>query len=422
MQQKEEKPEDPASYESYWMPQFDHTVMPIAAFIGPPSNSDGKNFLTLERYAELKESGINTVYAVSEDLPLHGEEVKQSLKYCEQLGLSLVAMVNNAWNMNQSQLEYAFYHLTAANSPALGGIYVMDEPGDIHYERLRGVRDVLEAMFPGILYHVNLLPVYNEDVLYNRGEPGHPTPEGYTYADYVNNFLSRYRPQVLSYDYYPFHYEFPWIWNTYYENLSIIRAAAKRQKIPYWVYIQTCSFGATVRVPTRSEIQWQVNTSLAYGAKGIQYFTYWLPEDGIQIFNGAMIDRKGNRTPVYDYVREANRQIAAVDEVLMRANSEGVMVVGATPCTVPSEDRIYEFRQLRGARGIALLIGCFDYRGRTALYVVNNSIDLDEDSALLEFDSCVSGFVVQSGSSKSFSGENLPLALKAGEGALVVLE
>ncbi len=67
------------------------------------------------------------------------------------------------------------------------------------------------------------------------------------------------------------------------------------------------------------------NTALTYGAKGIQYFTGVLPSNGAETFTGAMFDRDGNRTDVYDYVKKANTQVKAVDEVLMCAKSKGII-------------------------------------------------------------------------------------------------
>lgn len=124
----------------------------------------------------------------------------------------------------------------------------------------------------------------------------------------------------------------------YFGNMSVIRNRAAEAEIPFWVYIQTCSFNASVRVPDEGEIGWLVNTSLAYGAKGIQYFTYFLPNDDGEVFRGAMVDREGNKTPIYDYVQRVNGQIAAVDEILMCSFSEGVIVTGSTPCPVPEGD------------------------------------------------------------------------------------
>ena len=113
--------------------------------------------------------------------------------------------------------------------------------------------------------------------------------------------------------------------------MAIIRAAAQEANIPFWTFVQTCSFNSGMRIPTEADILWQVNTALAYGAKGIQYFTGVLPTNGDgtgEIFNGAMFDRDGNRTVIYDYVKTANDQIKAIDEVLMCSRSEGVIVAG----------------------------------------------------------------------------------------------
>ena len=116
----------------------------------------------------------------------------------------------------------------------------------------------------------------------------------------------------------------------YFENMSIIRSAALEANIPFWVFIQTCSFSSGTRIPDEADILWQVNTALTYDAKGIQYFTGVLPSNGAETFTGAMFDRDGNRTDVYDYVKKANTQVKVVDEVLMCAKSKGIIAESRT--------------------------------------------------------------------------------------------
>lgn len=82
---------------------------------------------------------------------------------------------------------------------------------------------------------------------------------------------------------------------------------------------------------TKRTFLWQVNTALSYGAKGIQYFTGVLPSNGAETFDGAMFDRDGNRTAVYDYVKKANMQLAAADEVLMCSKFVGLIFTGVSP-------------------------------------------------------------------------------------------
>lgn len=197
------------------------------------------------------------------------------------------------------QVENAIYNPLLLSSPAaLGGVIVRDEPSYSEFAGCKRAKELLEEFLPSdLLYHGNLFPDYaTQEQLYNRGTGNPALPgEGYEYARYIDDYIEIFRPRVLSYDYYPMVGEDGYIREGYFGNMSVIRNRAAEAEIPFWVYIQTCSFNASVRVPDEGEIGWLVNTSLAYGAKGIQYFTYFLPNDDGEVFRGAMVDREGNQ-------------------------------------------------------------------------------------------------------------------------------
>lgn len=96
--------------------------------------------------------------------------------------------------------------------------------------------------------------------------------------------------------------------------------------------------------------------------------------------------------------------------------------------TLPESDRLQSYRQLTGAEANHALIGCFDYDGKTALYVVNNAIAADEeagtaaeDEVTLRFAENVFGYTLDAAGKKDFSGNALTLPLGAGEAMLVVI-
>ena len=67
------------------------------------------------------------------------------------------------------------------------------------------------------------------------------------------------------------------------------------------------------------------------------------------------------------------------------------------------------------------LVGCFDYNGKTALFVVNNSIT-EEGEISLTFDHKYNMKVTQDAVTRTENGNSLTLHLGFGESALVVLE
>ena len=78
------------------------------------------------------------------------------------------------------------------------------------------------------------------------------------------------------------------------------------------------------------------------------------------------------------------------------------------------------FRELTGVDAGDALVGCFDYKGGTALYVVNNSVTTKQEITL-NFSDRYGYDVTQRARTVSVAGDSLTLTMEAGEGVLVVL-
>jgi hypothetical protein len=172
---------------------------------------------------------------------------------------------------------------------AFAGFDVYDEPAPAKFPTVGAVNALIRELAPTRLPYSNLIP---------GNGPG--------YAGFVKSFIDVAHPPVLSFDRYP-------ILNSgldinYFDNWAIIRRAGLAAGIPTWVYIQSVKFQNRV-VPTEAQLRWQINISLAYGAKGILYFTYWTPEPARgENFESAIITPDGKRTPLYDAAARVNRE------------------------------------------------------------------------------------------------------------------
>ena len=114
----------------------------------------------------------------------------------------------------------------------------------------------------------------------------------------------------------------------------------------------------------------------------------------------------------------------AIDSVLMNSVNKGVIVSGdkAKKETKGISYIIEEasWRQLSSVTGDAM-IGCFNYNGKTALYVVNYDT-ANAQMVTLDFLSKSNMKVVQNAKTTYVSTNKLPLSMNAGEGILIVLE
>jgi hypothetical protein len=98
------------------------------------------------------------------------------------------------------------------------------------------------------------------------------------------------------------------------------------------------------------------------------------------------------------------------------------MVAGSTPCTIPNADVITSYGALTGVEGESVLVGCFDYNGQNAYYVVNNDV-YNQTSVKLTFSKQSSGYNHTYAGKTNFSDvDTLEFTLDAGTATLIVLD
>ena len=236
---------------------------------------------------------------------------------------------------------------------ALDGYVVADEPPAQEFDAVAAVVYALRAADPARLGYINLLPDYVPPRL--LGAP--------SYEDYIEQFITTAHPQLLSYDYYPFGEEKDR--STFFTNLAVVRAAAQRHALPFMLIVLAMPHGP-YRDPTEAELAWQVHHALAYGARGVSYFTYWTPhrDDDWHFRHGLIED--GRPTLRYFQVARINHELrtlaAALDGFDSIAVADSLGEIG-----VP-----FPIGPIDGIDGGPITAGLFgDDAGRLAVLLVN---------------------------------------------------
>jgi hypothetical protein len=256
--------------------------------------------------------------------------------------------------------------------PAFAGFDVYDEPPQAKFPTVAAVTALVREVAPDLLPYSNLVP---------GNGPG--------YAAMVQRFIDTVHPPVLSFDRYPILTGGLDI--NYFDNWAIIRRAGLRAGIPTWVYIQSVKYSRH-ELPTESQLRWQANVSLAYGAKGILYFTYWTPDPARgEGFESAIVTLEGERTPLYDAAMRLNHEwLAPVGRELKPLVSVSVTHANDTP-PPPGTEPFTPDEYVTAVEGGAVVLGQF--RPATAngtdsgtrwVLVVNRS-DRNETSVRLTF-------------------------------------
>lgn len=415
-------------------------VMPIAVYYGPMgatysySGEKQPDFITDEWFKIIADSGVNLLNHSYTDYTSQPANVIKMLELGEkhQLGVCVYdSMISNGEGMTLEQISDRISEYS--NYPAFSGLYVVDEPQWAGFHLGDGTRTI-DRYAPilsnlaelGVYGYANALPDYGQT---NKSE---------NYDDYLNYFIESGNLPYLSYDSY--------IWDeghtmeNYFYNLSVVRERAMAYDIPFWTFIQAGSQwndgqtrfdSKTPYYPNEKQFQWNVNVNLAYGAQGIQYFTLfqpnyfaWAESEPFDFQRNGMIGAWGNLNQWYFYAQTVNKQIAAVDEVLMHAKSKGVIVTSEqakkdnaeSNCIMQGE----AWRELVSVDGDAM-IGCFNYQGKTALYVVNYDYEYAQHITL-HFNDRHNVSVTYDAEKSYVNTDELTLTMQAGRGALVVFE
>lgn len=241
-------------------------------------------------------------------------------------------------------------------APALDGYVVADEPTTAELTRLAPVVAALAAADPDRLAYVNLLPDYVPPKLLGAD----------SYADYLERFVADVHPRLLSVDYYPFgeHKDR----STFFANLAALRDTALRHDLPF-LWITLAMPHGPYRAPTEAELSWQAFHAVAFGARGVSYFTYWTPQPGEWNHRHGLLDG-GRPTERYFQVQRLNRALGAVGRALTGwrslavADSRGAVAaplpIGPLAAVDGGDFTIGFFGDGRG--GIAALLVNRDYR------------------------------------------------------------
>lgn len=420
-------------------------VMPIGGYIGPyplTTSKDGSSlpyYNTEEIYQAIADAGINLITYSFADYSKTPEYVETSLKLAEKYGIGMFVndtkVTGKIEDDNVTATDLADAISAYADFPSFCGVYLVDEPRTPYFEPSTklvssyGKVSQLLSQELDVTAYVNMLPIFDYS---DKGKEN--------FVKYVDEFCDTLKPKVLCFDCYIFD---KYRWGTedqYFWMMDIIMQAAEERNLPVWTFVQAGSqwnddgtpFDAEKPYwPNEAQFDWNINVALANGIQGFQYFPLIQPpqytyaeEDGYDFERNGILGAMGNKTQWYNYAQNISKQVRAIDEVLMNSVSKGVIVSGeqAEKDFRLASRRIKSgtFQQLKGVDGDAM-IGCFNYNGKAAYYVVNYSTEYAQ-KITLQFNGTQNIRMIQAAETSYVSAKNLELDMAAGEGVLLVVE
>jgi len=274
--------------------------LPILGWYSIPANQT-----TVQRYQELKNSGLTCSFTFLSD----ADEVDKALRVARKAGVKLIISCPELKTNTVATVKRFM------KDPALAGYFLTDEPAPKDFDSLALWVKAIQGIDSSHFCYINLLPNYAD--MRKLGVRD--------YRDYVHQFIEKVPVKLLTFDYYPVVGDT--IRDSWYENLEIFSDEARKAHIPFWAFALTTAH-ATYPVPTPAQLSMQMFSNLAYGAQGLEYFTYWTPESKTWDFHKGPITHDGKRTEVYDRMKAMNKKIEAFSDVFLGAKLVSVAHTG----------------------------------------------------------------------------------------------
>jgi len=293
-----------------WAPK----EFPISFWCGPP-----EGFITVERYREVASAGFNYLMPPCEGraTPERNRKILDTARAAglkafladERMPLAITGAPDARERLDAIVADYAKH-------PAFAGYFLTDEPSAGAFPGLGEVVAYLRQKDPKHPAYINLFPNYASEQ--QLGTP--------TYDLHVEQYIRTVRPFAVSYDHYHFlkDRDRP----GFFANLDSVRRLSIEHGLPFWQIVLSVPHLA-YRPLTEAEKRWEAMQTLAYGGKGLMYFTYWTPPGSPGEWGPALIARDGARTPQYEEVRRINADVRAIGRYLLNARSLSVFMNGA---------------------------------------------------------------------------------------------
>lgn len=294
-------------------------------------------FVPNEYFQVIENGGINLLFNDNKTQP---ERVNKIINGLNNYGGNLrLVLTMRDWPPNAIHVNFIDgvsieSQLNDYHSDKIYGYSVWDEPSDVgklydfwdstffnnnEFDDIKNLTDQIRKHpnSTGKLSFVNLYPMYWDST--NNDES--------RYKSYIDNYFSimdSTKPELLCFDYYPF-LNNGGFRSTFFQNLKIIRQKSMEYNVPFW-FMLLSSKHLDYPDLTISQIRMQAYSALAYGAKGLIYYTYTLtPNWGGITYDSAILDKNFNiinppdgHGPKYNDVAALNAEIKILGQTLLQ--------------------------------------------------------------------------------------------------------
>lgn len=325
-----------------------HAEIPIVAYYGIPLEESNVN-----RFKEFREAGFDISICFYDDTPV--DTLLRILDDAQKSNVRL--LISSGWVSVQPNVGIP----RLKNHPALYGYFLQDEPWPKDIAQTTRRYRAMARYDTRKPTYVNLLPDYGDELPDEIKMPA--------YSLYLQATSAIGLP-FISFDFYPIRES--GIRPTWYACLENVRKESLRTGKPFWAFA-LCTPHVDYPQPTIETLRLQIYSNLAYGAKAIEYFTYWTPKPTSEWdFHDAPISLDGRRTHNYALVKRMNQELRSVLPLfdgakILSVNHLGKIPEGTTKLSkVPTNIKRLKVSGKRGA-----IISTMQKDGHVYMIVVN---------------------------------------------------
>ena len=163
-----------------------------------------------------------------------------------------------------------------------------------------------------------------------------------SYEDYINLYSSLINPPLLSFDAYPFRQDVSDSkdsMTSFFKSLLSFEKIKKEKGLNFWSTILCCRVISTDGkrdhgIPTVGRMNFAAFVSLLYGAKGLTFWPFVLPDDNEnEKYSDAPLTKSGDKTMIYSYLQSVIPQIHRVEEIFLSSTIALTAVTKTPPQT-----------------------------------------------------------------------------------------
>ena len=396
-----------------------------------------KDFANDKYYKMISELGIRYITYIENDYNKNPKGVIRDLELAEKHGLKLFIFDSGiTGDMTKEQL---LERISAYKDyPSFAGIHVIDEPTTDDYmkhkidRRIQKYYSVMQLLADnGITAYMNLLPY-----LHFMGTKS-------AYRKMYDKYIEFCKTPLISFDRYVFDggYKFKdWPIRSFFTNLDIAREYSIKAGIPFCPFVQAGSqwndeqkhFKSKPYFPTERQMFWQINCSVLWGAKGIQYFPLIQPiwfaygeGEEMDYRRNGIIGANGVPTMWYDAVKHSIAWRRKTESILVDCEHVDVLAIGHYPEKYSGKSK-HSNDTIKGItlsdENYGTFIGAFKYKDNKKVYMVLNANH--DKPANIKIDLANNYFTIvirENASDVMEITDSIQLDLAAGEAALIIV-